>query len=173
VNPGRAYPYVGPPELRPAGGAPAKGRAVGSAADLTAWLSEHGTSGTSEAAEPFTYVVTADGLLRLAPRRSEHVTCAGGGAVLAAGEMGFRRASGCWTVHEVTNQSTGYCPDLDSWHAVARALDRAGVPHPGRFTQELVFRRCERCRECSVVREGDFVCVFCGSDLPGEWNVAP
>lgn len=33
--------------------------------------------------------------------------------------------------------------------------------HPGRLTHEVV----------SVAREGDFVCVFCGSDLPAEWNV--
>ncbi|KOU63295.1 hypothetical protein ADK57_22575 [Streptomyces sp. MMG1533] len=146
------------------------GRIVRAADDLAVWLSERGQS---ESAEPFTFVVALDGLLRLAPRRSEHVACAGGDDVLAAGEMGFRRGSGRWTVHEVTNQSTGYCPDLDSWHAVARALDRAGIDHPGRFTHEIVFRRCERCQERSVVREGDFVCVFCGSALPSAWNLAP
>ena len=93
--------------------------------------------------------------MNCAPRRSEHVACAGGGDVLAACERGFGRDCGSWTIHEVTDQSTGYCPDLDSWHAVADALDRVGIDHPGRFTHEVVFRRCERCRECSVVREGD------------------
>nr|WP_203615151.1 hypothetical protein [Streptomyces sp. SID13726] len=146
------------------------GRLVRSAADLTAWLS---VRGRAEAEEPFTFVVALDGLLRLAPRRSEHVACAGGADVLAAGEMGFRRVPGGWAVHEVTNHSTGYCPDLDSWQAVARALDRAGVAHPGRFTHEVVFRRCEECGERSIVREGDFVCVFCGRDLPVAWNAGP
>ena len=166
----RRYRYVGPPDLRSAVRPGSTGHAVRCATDLATWLSGRETA---ELSEPFTYVVAADGLLRLAPRRSEHVACAGGGDVLAAGEMGFRHVSACWAVHEVTNLSTGYCPDLDSWHAVARALDRAGVAHPGRFTHEVVFRRCERCGECSVVREGDFVCVFCGADLPVAWNVAP
>ncbi|WLW57134.1 hypothetical protein [Streptomyces sp. YU58] len=165
---GRRYSYVGPPESRPTDPKHGSGHAVRSATDLDAWLVERGTA---ECAEPFTFVITPDALLRLAPRRSEHVVCAGGGEVLAAGEMGFRHASGRWAVEEVTNQSAGYCPDLDSWHPVAAALDRAGIGRPDGFTHEVVFRRCERCRECSVVREGDFVCVFCGSDLPTVWNI--
>jgi hypothetical protein len=28
------------------------------------------------------------------------------------------------------NQSTGFCPQPESWSAVATALDRADVPHP-------------------------------------------
>jgi hypothetical protein len=122
-------------------------------------------------AEPFTYVVDATGVLRLAPRRSEHVACAGGEAVLGAGEITFREESGRWTVDEVTNQSTGYCPDVSSWPAVAAALDRVGVPRPPGFTYEVVFRRCPGCREVSIVREEDFVCVFCDEVLPSEWNV--
>ncbi|MGW2378580.1 hypothetical protein [Streptomyces lincolnensis] len=54
---------------------------------------------------------------------------------------------------------------------MAAALDRAGIDRPDGFTREVVFRRCVRCRECSVVREGDFVRVFCGSDLPTAWNI--
>ncbi len=30
---------------------------------------------------------------------------------------------------------------------------------------------CPDCREHNVVREDDFVRVFCGSDLPTVWNV--
>ncbi|MEU6354848.1 hypothetical protein ABZ896_36965 [Streptomyces sp. NPDC047072] len=168
--PARRYTYVGPPELRSPARRGAEGRTIHDSTDLTAWLSERGPA---ESAEPFTFVVALDGLLRLAPRRSEHVSCAGGGDVLAAGEVGFSRATGPWAVHEVSNQSTGYCPDLDSWQAVARALELAGVGHPGRFTHAVVFRRCEECGERSIVREGDFVCVFCGSDLPLAWNAGP
>ncbi|MBE8470586.1 hypothetical protein [Streptomyces justiciae] len=162
------YTYVGPPEIRASVRPGSEGRAIRSAADLDVWVSERGAD---EAAEPYTFVVDLDGVLRLAPRRSEHVACAGGRAVLAAGEMAFVRVAGRWTVHEVSNHSTGYCPDLASWAAVAHALDLAGVARPGRFTHEVVFRRCEGCRACSVVREGDFVCVFCGGELPLEWNV--
>lgn len=166
----RTYGYVGPPELRSTMRRDREGRAIRSAADLAAWLSGPGADDLSE---PFTVVVALDGLLRLAPRRSEHVACAGGMDVLAAGEMGFARAAGRWAVHEVTNHSTGYCPDLDSWRAVGRALDRAGVEHPGRFTYEVVFRRCETCGERGIVREEDYVCVFCGGELPIGWNAGP
>lgn len=166
---GRRHRYVGPAELLTAVRPGAEGRVVRSAADLDAWLTGREKA---ELAEPFTFVIGLDGLLRLAPRRSEHVACAGGGDVLGAGEIGFERAAGSWVVAEVSNQSTGYCPHLDSWDAVAHALDLAGIGRPAGFTHAVVFRRCAACREIGIVREGDFVCVFCGSDLPAEWNVA-
>jgi hypothetical protein len=118
--------------------------------------------------EPCTFVVTLDGDLRLAPRRSEHVALAAGQDVLAAGEMTFTAGR----VVAVTNQSTGYCPDPDSWPAVAQALDRRGIPHPGGFTDWLVFRRCETCGERNVVRDNDFTCALCDGPLPHHWNFA-
>jgi hypothetical protein len=53
-----------------------------------------------------------------------------------------------------------------------RALDRIGVPHPGRFTTEMVFRRCRKCGERNVVKDGWFACGVCGAELPAEWNFA-
>jgi hypothetical protein len=47
---------------------------------------------------------------------------------------------------------------------------RIGIAHPGRFTTEVVFRRCEKCRERNVVKDGWFRCGVCGAELPGEWN---
>ncbi|MGW1468704.1 hypothetical protein ACWCPT_30710 [Streptomyces sp. NPDC002308] len=126
-----------------------------------------------ELREPFTYVVTGDGTLRLAPRRSEHVACADGEAVLGAGEISFTRDGGRWAVDGISNQSTGYCPDTSSWHAVSRALDRVGLARPDGFTHEVVFRRCPGCRAHNIVREGHFVCVFCDGELPALWNVDP
>ncbi|MEU8986036.1 hypothetical protein AB0C98_05970 [Streptomyces sp. NPDC048558] len=169
-EPERSYGYVGPAELYATVRPDSEGRVVRSAADLGAWLT---ACSPAERAEPFTYVVGTDGWLRLAARRSEHVACAGGRDVLAAGEMLFEPGAGCRTAVEISNQSTGYCPDLDSWTALARALDRAGVGHPGGFTHAVVFRRCEECGERAIVREDDFVCVFCGGNLPEQWNLAP
>jgi RNA polymerase subunit RPABC4/transcription elongation factor Spt4 len=37
----------------------------------------------------------------------------------------------------------------------------------------VVFRRCEECGERAIVREDDFLCVFCGGNLPEQWNLAP
>ncbi|MFE9929625.1 hypothetical protein [Streptomyces sp. NPDC005533] len=168
----RRYRYVGPAELRALVRPGNEGRRIRSAADFDAWASASASTSTrTEPAEPFTFVVDTAGVLRLAPRRSEHVACAGGGPVLSAGEIGFRRESGRWAVHEVSNQSTGYCPDPGSWPAVADALDAAGLAHPPGFTHEVVFRRCPACRELNIVREDDFVCVFCDGALPRKWNV--
>ncbi|WP_327001218.1 TFIIB-type zinc ribbon-containing protein [Dactylosporangium sp. NBC_01737] len=158
----RRYRYVGPADLLeqvPAVDAVT----VDTPEALHRWLAGRDRR---DLAEPVTFVVAPDGLLRLAPRRSEHVTLAGGQDVLAAGEMAF--AGG--RVAEVTNQSTGYCPDPDCWPAVAAALDRAGVPHPGGFTDRVVFRRCPACGERNVVRDGDFTCALCGGRLPARWN---
>jgi hypothetical protein len=133
-------------------------------ADLEAWVR------TAEAHEPFTFVVALDGLLLLAPRRSEHVACAAGADVLAAGEILFAQDCGEWTVSEVTNQSTGYCPDPGSWQAVARALDRAKISYPPTFTLTIVFRRCPHCGARNIVKDNDFVCALCDHELPVNWN---
>ncbi|MFK0258773.1 hypothetical protein [Streptomyces sp. NPDC090445] len=164
------YRYVGPEHVRAAVRGAAAGTPVRTPADFARWAADRSPG---ELAEPFTFVIGTDGILRLAPRRSEHVACAGGHRVLSAGEIGFRfRAeAGRWAVHEVSNQSTGYCPDPVSWPAVARALDAAGLDRPNGFTHGIVFRRCPACREHSIVRDSHFACVFCDTDLPRHWNV--
>ncbi len=88
----------------------------------------------AELAESFTFVMGVDSVLRLAPRRGEHVVCAGGAMVLSAGEIGFVREGGRWAVSEDSNQSTGYCPDIGSWSEAARALDDVGLERPSGFT---------------------------------------
>ncbi|MBL1085224.1 hypothetical protein JK359_25185 [Streptomyces actinomycinicus] len=166
----RHYRYVGPAALR-AGLHPGNGgHRITSAAAFDAWAAERSPA---ELAEPFTFVVDTDGALCLAPRRSEHVACAGGRPVLSAGEIAFVRAADRWEVGDVSNHSTGYCPDTSSWPAVARALDRAGIESPDGFTHAMVFRRCPGCGQHNLVRDDDFACVFCGSDLPAHWNVDP
>jgi hypothetical protein len=84
--------------------------------------------------------------------------------------MTFVPAGSGWRVVEATNQSTGYCPDPDSWPAVARALDRLGVPHPGDFTSKVIFRRCPACGARDIVRDSDFTCALCDTTLPAHWN---
>ncbi|MFJ4894954.1 hypothetical protein ACIP5U_33905 [Streptomyces sp. NPDC088788] len=167
---GRSYRYVGPAELKAVVQPGDGGRPIGSAADFSSWIVEQAPA---ELAEPFTFVVGVDGVLRLAPRRSEHVACAGGDMVLSAGEISFMREEDRWTVSEVSNQSTGYCPDVSSWAEVARALDAVELGRPSGFTHEVVFRRCPDCQQHNIVREDDFICVFCGSDLPAAWNMDP
>ncbi|GAA2597674.1 hypothetical protein GCM10010435_91300 [Winogradskya consettensis] len=150
------YAYVGPADL-PAG---PPGHAVPTPAAFARWASR------ADLSEPFTYVVTLDGTLRLAPRRSEHVACASGERVLAAGEILFVRSEPGWTAPEVTNQSTGYCPAPSCWPAVAAALTRAGLNHPGHFTTEFIFRHCATCGELTVVKDDDYYCYNCETPLP-------
>ncbi|WP_191294726.1 hypothetical protein [Kitasatospora herbaricolor] len=165
---GWRYRYVGPADLRSLVRPGGDGQLMRSPADFDEWASARTAE---ELSEPFTFVVDQAGALRLAPRRSEHVVCAGGDMVLSAGEIGFREESGRWAIDEVSNQSTGYCPDVSSWPAVAEALDQAGIVRPSGFTHEVVFRRCPSCQQLNIVREDDFVCVFCDEALPREWNV--
>ncbi|MFD9791422.1 hypothetical protein ACFWXK_10775 [Streptomyces sp. NPDC059070] len=159
---------MGPAELKALVRTGGEGRGMRSSADFGAWVS---ALPLDEPAEPSRFVVDGGGVLRPAPRRSEHLVCADGGEVLSAGEMSFREEAGRWVVDEVSTQSTGCCPDVSSWPAVAQALDRIGIPRPSGFTHEVAFRRCRSCRELSIVREDEFVCVLCGEDLPRQWNV--
>ena len=165
----RLYNYVGPAGIEARVAARPAGTRISSAGELFAWVRR-----TGEHARPdrlvVTFVIDEQGNLPVADRRSEHVGCAGGGPVLSAGEMFFRVVGDRVEVAEASNQSTGYCPEPTSWPPVEAALDRIGVPHPARFTTEVVFRRCETCGERSVVKDAWFVCGVCGAVLPAAWN---
>jgi hypothetical protein len=155
----RRYVYVGPSEIRERHADHPPGTPIRSAADL-APLAASGEV-------VLTYVVGLDEVLRVADRRSEHVACAGGEAVLAAGEL---TATVDGAVIEASNQSTGYCPEPTCWGALRAALERAGIEHCGGFTREFVFRRCPGCGERNLVKDGWFECSLCGAELPEHWN---
>ena len=163
----RLYPYVGPADIKARVAGHPAGTRIGSVADLLAWV---GQADKEQGLVAATFVIDETGGLLVADRRSEHVACAGGGPVLSAGEMFFSSKADRVEVAEVSNQSTGFCPEPESWPAVAAALERIGVGHPGRFTTAVVFRRCEKCGERNVVRDAWFVCGLCGSELPERWN---
>jgi hypothetical protein len=162
----RRHRYLGSLELRDQ--QPSDRVEMDSEAALDRWLA---AQDRWERAEPFTFVVDLQQRLWLAPRRSEHVRCADGADVLAAGEIQFQVDGLGRAVSRVSNQSTGYCPDLDCWVAVQRALDRAGVRHPHRLTDPVAFRGCPTCYAINIVRDDDFVCAVCASDLPDRWNL--
>jgi hypothetical protein len=149
----RRYRYVGSPDhLRDLSSART---AIRAASDARAF-----------AGETVTFVVTDDGQLWVADRRSEHVACARGGDVLAAGELTFA-ADG--TVEGATNQSTGFCPEPTSIDALRAALDRAGIAAPRSYEPAFEFRRCATCG-VNLIKEGVFECAVCGEPLPAEWN---
>jgi hypothetical protein len=167
----KLYSYVGPAEIRARVGGSC-GTPITSREDLFAWVASSGQRADPTGLIGATFVIDAAGVLRIADRRSEHVACAGGGPVQSAGEMFFLVGGESIEVVEVSNQSTGYCPEPESWPSVAAALDPIGMEHPGRFTGPVIFRRCIACGERNIVKDGCFVCAVCGADLPGEWNLA-
>lgn len=155
----RRYRYVGPEAIRARDAGLPRGREVASARDLDA-----------PEGHVFTFVVDGAGVLRVADRRTEHVACAGGEDVLSAGELTVGRGPAGAEVTAISNQSTGYCPEPESWLAVAAALDRARIPHPGGFTFEATFRLCPGCANRNLVKDGWFWCDLCGAALPAAWN---
>jgi len=162
----RRHLYVGPAEIAAAVADDPSGRRVRSAEALEAALEAL----SAEDGAMLTYVVDAEGTLRLADRHSEHVACAAGGPVLTAGEIAFEPEGRAWRVVHASNQSTGYCPEEASWPALAAALDALGVVHEGAFTHPVVFRRCPACGERNLVKDDDYRCALCEAALPSRWN---
>jgi len=166
----RLYRYVGPEAIRQRAAGSPSGLRVGSVAELVAWLRAPGQRPGRDGLIAVTFTLDACGRLHIADRCSEHVACAAGGPVLSAGELFLRLTEMGVEVVEASNQSTGFCPESESWPALAAALDGLGIAHPGQFTQEVVFRRCPGCGQRNIVKEGWFVCGVCGADLPASWN---
>src|SRR5262249_3601673 len=123
----RVYRYIGPKQIADRAIPTPTGAPVRSAADVVRWVGDSGQRPGPDGCVIATRVVDGAGTLRVADRRSEHVACAGRQPVRSAGEITFRVAGGSVSVAAVSNQSTGYCPEPESWPAVAAALTAAGL----------------------------------------------
>src|SRR5215207_9403163 len=164
----RLYHYLGPDPARLGAGLDTPRWPVETPDDARRLLERSGARGREGVT--CTFVVDAEGRLFVADRQSEHIACARGSPVLSAGELRLARDARGPLVSEATNQSTGYCPEPGSWPALALALDRAGLRHPGAFTAEFTFRRCDACRTTNLVKDGWFVCGSCDAPLAEGWN---
>lgn len=164
----KRYHYVGPEEIRRAWEDFPAGSSIRSRADLQTWCSDNADQTDAYGVLWATFTISSDGILHLASRNSEHVACASGKDVLSAGEIGIDPES--MEIVEITNQSTGYCPEPESWPAVDGACSLAGLDYPDAFTREFIFRKCEICGQRNIVKEGWFVCALCDADLPEQWN---
>jgi len=165
--PPRQYKYVGPREIREVACTQPSGTAIKTARDLSRWLESKPTESTAAGNWIATFTINVDETLYLAPRRSEHVACAAGGPVLSAGEITLDNEL---NVAEISNQSTGFCPEPDSWPTVENALNRIGLNHPGRFTNAVVFRLCPKCNQRNIVKDSWYYCQLCDAKLPQTWN---
>lgn len=169
---GTRYPYVGPASIRERACGQRTGTPIAWVADVVAFAASMGQVLSRDGFLAATFVIDLGGRLLLADRHSEHVACAGGQDVLAAGEIFFTLDdAGRPVAGEVTNQSTGYCPEPDCFAAVAAALDRVGIVRPDRFTAAFAFRRCPACGQRNLVKDGFYACDVCGHELPRERNI--
>jgi hypothetical protein len=166
----RVYRYVGPRDIAERASHAPSGAAIASAADVIAWARATDQRPDAGGCVIATFVVDAAGTLRLADRRSEHVACAGGGLVQSAGEITLALSGASVEVVAVSNQSTGFCPEPESWPAVAAALAGAGLAPPGGFSPACIFRRCARCGSICLVKGGVFECGVCEAELALAYN---
>ncbi|NEU72315.1 hypothetical protein PI95_006940 [Hassallia byssoidea VB512170] len=164
------YKYVGSEEVQLAVASFAIGKKIQSVSDLEKWIYETKQQTNPWGLIPATFVVDSEGYLRVSDRHSEHIACAGGESVLSAGEIFFRYGDEGLEVAEVTNQSTGFCPEPESWKYLDNALKLILLPHPPGFTIEFIFRRCCACNQVNLVKENVFICAVCGEKLPNIWN---
>lgn len=137
---GVLYHYVGPAAVAERFRGAPPGTFIQSPDDVRRWVRETGQV-LNGGCVVTTFVVDLSGMLRIADRCSEHVACAGGQPVRSAGEMTFQMGPEI-EILEVSNQSTGYCPAVESWGAVAQSLLAAGFSVPEGFALSCEFRRC-------------------------------
>jgi hypothetical protein len=168
----RTYQYVGPKAFADRAPAAPAGVRIQRPEDVLHWVLRTGQELTGEGDVTATFIVDEAGWLRIADRSSEHVACAGGMPVLSAGEITLNVMPAGVRVSSVTNQSTGYCPEPESWPAVQAALERASLAASTSFTREFAFRRCPQCASINVIKDGVLECALCSTPLPPEWNVS-
>jgi hypothetical protein len=166
----RLYQYVGSNDIRLAVAKFPAGTKIESVSQLENWIAKNSKKPKDCCSIAATFVVDLKGHLCIADRHSEHIACAGTNSVLSAGEIFFEGRNRGWEVVEITNQSTGFCPEPESWPQVAIALDRIPIPHPNKFTIEFVFRRCPVCDQLNIIKDNLLICSVCNSDLPDVWN---
>jgi hypothetical protein len=165
----REYSYVGPKALQESLPLTSNRVCVTSSDDVLQWIKTSEQILDRDRSVVATFIIDMDVKLWIADRRSEHVLCAGKN-VLSAGEITFTIHSNFIEVSEITNQSTGYCPEPESWIAVETALITVGLNHPSEFTTAYLFRRCDSCGTTNIVKDDWFECGVCQAPLSRIWN---
>lgn len=167
---GKVYHYIGPHNLRQLVSQPTDRMQILQPGDVIAWIDKSQQEVEHDHFITATFIVDTRGHLWVADRRSEHVVCAAGQPVLTAGEITFVVQGEHVIVSEVTNQSTGYCPEPETWPEVDTVLDRIGLEHPPAFTTSYIFRCCDQCGTRNIVKEDVFICGVCDAMLSLDWN---
>ncbi|MBV6623649.1 MAG: hypothetical protein KI793_12060 [Rivularia sp. (in: Bacteria)] len=164
------YKYVGAEEIRETTAHLPPGSRILSINHIDNWIRETKQQVDVWGLIAATFVIDCEGYLRIADRHSEHIACAGGKPVLSAGEIFFQKFNNDLEVAEITNQSTGFCSEPESWHYVAKALNLIKISYPRSFSIEFIFRRCFACSQINIVKDNIFICSVCKAKLPQKWN---
>jgi hypothetical protein len=167
----RLYPYVGSASIRASVPKASHRLHATSKEAILHWITETRQPREPDGTVVVTFIIDPMGELWINDRRSEHVLCAAGQDVFSAGEMTFAIEGETLELVEVSNQSTGYCPEPDSWPAVARALNAISLQHANDFTMTCIFRRCEACSTLNLVKDDWFECAVCQAPLSDTWNL--
>lgn len=163
------YFYVGPKEILERIDEKYEGTKIKKIEDVQVWV-EAANQVISHGNLIATFIINEQKELIISDRHSEHVMCAGGKKVLAAGEITFNFEEKEIAVSAISNQSTGYCPKPDSWTIVALTLQQLNIAHPDYFTSAFEFRRCTHCQTKNLIKEAIYECAVCKADLDLNWN---
>lgn len=165
------YDYVGSKEVKDfVANYPISTR-IESQQDIKEWINNSDRKTDYSEFVICTFIIDTKGYIRIADRHSEHIACSSGNPVLSAGEMFFVFNKNQYEVIEISNQSTGFCPEPKSWFW--EALDRLSMKHLNKFTANFVFRRCTKCSLLNVIKDNLFVCAECNTKLPRIWKCQP
>lgn len=160
------YSYVGPKNILTSINPQQKGYPITSVEDIQNWILISKQDIIHEDEITATFTIGEEYILRLADRRSEHVACAGGMPVVAAGEITFdMEDQKVISISHITNQSTGYCPAAACWKDIDEVLTKLDLDYPTYFTQAFVFRICPSCNTINIIKDSFFVCSMCETAL--------
>ncbi|WP_375561457.1 hypothetical protein ACE193_02565 [Bernardetia sp. OM2101] len=164
------YSYVGSQEIFDSINLDFIGYKIFKSDDILNWI-ETTSQELINASVIATFIINENHELVINDRHSEHVLCAGGKKVVSAGEITFFfEEKDKISINEISNQSTGYCPEPKSWKYVNEVLSKLGIEYPNYFTLDFDFRLCTNCQTINLIKEQVFECQMCGNELNLEWN---
>lgn len=166
----KLYKYVGDSEVLESTKDIPGGQIITCSKDVLEWIDKTKQKSEADGLYWATFIISDDESFYIADRRSEHVACAEGKPVLSAGEVAFCIDKNKSEIFEISNQSTGFCPEPESWLNIKDIFIKIGIPHPSDFTFKVIFRRCPKCGERNIVRDSYYVCACCESELTEKWN---
>ena len=166
----KIYKYLGKPENKIKSQIASNREIVRKPEDVLIWLKKNKYKISESKTITATFIINKDEEMWIADRNSEHILCAKGRDVLSAGEITFCLIRNKVIVSDITNQSTGYCPEPDSWSYVSKTLDDIGLEHPDFFTEVFQFRFCYHCSSINIVKDNWFFCAVCNASLSAQWN---